>query len=434
MDARGERILSDVNLAFKRDPGIDEYDYLPVDQATQNRSPVTLVSHKLGIEFWSVKVLFHHAYTKLIAWRNREANSKYLEPHEVLSLTRAVVMINPECSTAWNVRKELILAGDLKPADCLKLGTLILTKHPKSAEVFAHRKWLLNHLVSRCPVLRPLVGDQAGNQPANPQNCFQPTDRARLPSSSNGHHSHLPHGHHPNHHLPTAEVNSPVHAVLVEEFHACTLAASKYSCNYYAWNHRTWLMKLLLQYSYTMFLSELSWSKSWIQLHISDHSCFQYRQFLLTHLSCCQQCSLPDCCDDLGPPAPSVNNSPHNGYTRLPTEDPFEDELSLITLLIHSYPGHETLWYHRRYVVHSLACRIRKNEKTEGTRYQQQQQYQEDIVNPADGRNFTEDKRQASLKETLAEETQFAEQELKSPDLFQRHLAKRYFNWLQKFL
>ncbi|XP_014775248.1 protein prenyltransferase alpha subunit repeat-containing protein 1 [Octopus bimaculoides] len=420
MDARGERILSDVNLAFKRDPSIDEYDYLPVDQATQNRSPVTLVSHKLGIEFWSVKVLFQHAYTKLLAWRNREANSKYLEPHEILSLTRAVVMINPECSTAWNVRKELILTGDLKAGDCLKLGTLILTKHPKSAEVFSHRKWLLNHLVSQCPVLQALMRDRRENRDINSQNCFRSTDQPWSPNNSNGHNNHMYHIH-----LPTAEVNSPVYNILVAEFDTCTLAASKYSCNYYAWNHRTWVMKLILCYSYTMFLSELSWSKSWIQQHISDHSCFQYRQFLLMQLSSCQQyqCSLSDHCDNTDGSRP-VNNTHNNGCSQLPVENPFISEMSLISFLIHSYPGHETLWYHRRFVLHSLACAIKQKK---------QMNCQQDFVNQPDCKHLYNTKWEMSVKELNAEETQFAEQELKSPDLFQRHLAKRYLNWLENF-
>lgn len=427
MDARGERILSDINLAFKRDPAIDEYDYLPVLQATQNRSPVIVTMHKLALELWSTKILFQHAYSKLLAWRNREPKYKYLEPHEIVCLTRAVVMINADCCTAWNIRKELILSGDLKPEDCLKLGELVLTKHPKSVETFSHRKWLLKHLLLKYPI--PQASDDAshrealGNNEQN-QNYHQLADDVHPQDNSNGHHI-------CQHHANTA-VNQTLHNIFLQELKVCTSAASRYQCNYYAWNHRMWLMKHCLKYSFVVLLSELSWSKSWIQQHISDHSCFQYRQFLLREMSIYQQLRCPCTTSvEVGDPASdSIELSLHsNGCSQRPMENHLLTELALISKLIQCYPGHETLWYHRRFVFHSIS-HVTESQK-ESLCYQSGSSN-----NPGNGylKKFRLDPNSIMpLKELVQNESDFVEEQLKSADSFHQHLAKRYIDWVKTF-
>ena len=52
----------------------DEFDFLPVTEPKQNRSPVVLVEHKLALELWSVKILFQYAYHTLLAWRSKESH------------------------------------------------------------------------------------------------------------------------------------------------------------------------------------------------------------------------------------------------------------------------------------------------------------------------------------------------------------------------
>lgn len=423
MDARGERILSDVNLALKRDPAIDEYDYLPVLQATQNRSPVIVTMHKLALELWSTKILFQHAYSKLLAWRNRESKYKYLEPHEIVCLTRAVVMINADCCTAWNIRKELILAGDLKPEDCLKLGELVLTKHPKSVETFTHRKWLLKHLLLKYQVLQAIRGRETlGNDNQNENHC-QPTGDAHLQNNSNGQHICQKHA--------NTAVNQTLHNIFLQELKTCTNAASRYQCNYYAWNHRMWVIKHCLNYSFVVLLSELSWSKSWIQQHISDHSCFQYRQYLLQEMSICQKLRCP-CTTMLetDSSSDSVNLSLHsNGCSQHLIENHLISELALISKLIECYPGHETLWYHRRFVFHSISHV--KEYKKESLAYEDGSSNK-----PGNGylKKFHLDPNSIMpLKELVQNEIDFVEAQLKSKDSFHQHLAKRYIDWVKTF-
>lgn len=59
-------------------PPRDEYDFLPVPEPKHNRSPLVLQEHKLGIESWSVKILFQYAYNQLIGWRNNTPPTKFL--------------------------------------------------------------------------------------------------------------------------------------------------------------------------------------------------------------------------------------------------------------------------------------------------------------------------------------------------------------------
>lgn len=56
----------------------DEYDFLPVQEPKHNRSPLILQEHKLGIESWSVKILFQYAYHRLVSWRKNSPQTKFL--------------------------------------------------------------------------------------------------------------------------------------------------------------------------------------------------------------------------------------------------------------------------------------------------------------------------------------------------------------------
>lgn len=69
----------------------DEYDFLPVPEPKHNRSPLVLQEHKLGIESWSVKILFQYAYNQLIAWRNNSPPTKFLG---IISFQLKVVSVN----------------------------------------------------------------------------------------------------------------------------------------------------------------------------------------------------------------------------------------------------------------------------------------------------------------------------------------------------
>lgn len=83
-------------------------------------------------------------------------------------------------------------------------------------------------------------------------------------------------------------------------------------------------------------------------MHVSDHSGFHYRQFLLKSLI--SQTAM----DASVLQHNSLKNEPKDEEATATTEEPrinltqlLEEEVEFCTDLINSYPGHETLWCHR---------------------------------------------------------------------------------------
>merc|ERR1711865_59553 len=137
--------------------------------------------------------------------------------------TRAMLMINADNATALNTRKRLVQLGFLDWQSELSLLNLLLTAHPKSAELWSHRLWLIK--------------TQAGGGVA----------------------------------------------LWEEEAAACQLASERYPRNYYAWTHRRSMLALAAaQDLVEAFVGpELLRSGAWIALHAADYSGWHYRQNLL---------------------------------------------------------------------------------------------------------------------------------------------------------
>jgi len=67
------KCINSIFLSFR-----NEYDFLPVVEPKHNRSPLVLQEHKLGLELWSVKILYQYAYNTLMSWRQKEPQAKFL--------------------------------------------------------------------------------------------------------------------------------------------------------------------------------------------------------------------------------------------------------------------------------------------------------------------------------------------------------------------
>ncbi|XP_002731215.1 protein prenyltransferase alpha subunit repeat-containing protein 1-like [Saccoglossus kowalevskii] len=297
-DERGRRILSDLSLAFTRDPSIDEVGFIPCPEALQNRSPIILQEHKLGLESWCISLLYQYAYNELLQAREKTVR---LVPSDLIGCTRAVLIINPECYTVWNMRKELVCSHKLDIAADLKFNGLIFTRQPKSPETFAHRKWLLVQLRQRLQETKDMIDakDSARNHDENGRHVVG------------------------NHRGKEDVVISD--SIVENEFKVCTLAAEHYSNNYSAWSHRIWVLQNLAVCDGRTISSELSKTVTLVSMHISDHSGFHYRQFLIQQIGKLNQRGL---------------------------DSILQQELLLISDLIDNYPGHESIWYHRRFVFH----------------------------------------------------------------------------------
>ncbi|CAJ1068667.1 protein prenyltransferase alpha subunit repeat-containing protein 1 [Xyrichtys novacula] len=331
-----QRVVKDITNALKRNPSIDEIGVIPCPEARYNRSPIVLVENKLGVESWCVKFLLPYVHNKLLLYRQRK---HWLDREALVDITCTVLLLNPDFTTAWNVRKELVQSGVLNPEKDLYLGQLALTKFPKSPETWIHRRWVLQQVLGQSS-----AGDRRRRQ--------QQRDEADAERSQ--------------------QLSEHLARTLHQEMKVCSDAACRYPSNYNAWSHRIWVLQHMARGNIKVFYDELSSMRLWVSMHVSDHSGFHYRQFLLKELV-----------SELSQSTASSTSSPQHRSSSVSSSSPvpfhnhangelsggeggedeeerqlsfitvlqlFHQEMELISDLIQSFPGHETLWSHRRHV------------------------------------------------------------------------------------
>ncbi|XP_055776405.1 protein prenyltransferase alpha subunit repeat-containing protein 1-like isoform X1 [Salvelinus fontinalis] len=343
-DVLVQRVVKDINNAFKRNPNIDEIGLILCPEARYNRSPIVLVENKLGVESWCVKFLLPYVHNKLLLYRQRK---QWLDREALVDITCTLLLLNSDFTTAWNVRKELLQCGALNPERDLYLGKLALTKFPKSPETWIHRRWVLQQVLRECS---PPSSDR--NEQGD-SDLRDSAERTRL--------------------------SERLHRVLHDEMKVCADAASRYPSNYNAWSHRIWVLQNMAQGNLKVLHDELSSMREWVSMHVSDHSGFHYRQFLLKalvrelsqsmHHHHAPWPSLGSSSPRSPSPDPQPGHPPHqaNGEATAAAPCPspatpedqssvaavpqlFHQEMELCTDLIQSFPGHETLWCHRRHI------------------------------------------------------------------------------------
>ncbi|XP_074527243.1 protein prenyltransferase alpha subunit repeat-containing protein 1 [Halichoeres trimaculatus] len=335
-----QRVVKDITNAFKRNPSIDEIGVIPCPEARYNRSPIVLVENKLGLESWCVKFLLPYVHNKLLLYRQRKY---WLDREALVDITCTVLLLNPDFTTAWNVRKELLQSGVLNPEKDLYLGQLALTKFPKSPETWIHRRWVLKQVLGQ---------SWAGGRLRKQQRQGGEVEQVDVDERQ--------------------QLNDHLARTLHQEMKVCSDAACRYPSNYNAWSHRIWVLQHMASGNIKVYHDELSSMRLWVSMHVSDHSGFHYRQFLLKELV-----------SELSQSAASNTSSPQHRSSPAPSSPPlclhshangelsggeggedeeerqlnfitvlqlFHQEMELISDLIQCFPGHEALWSHRRHV------------------------------------------------------------------------------------
>ncbi|CAB1320199.1 unnamed protein product [Coregonus sp. 'balchen'] len=324
MDVLVQRVVKDINNAFKRNPHIDEIGLILCPEARYNRSPIVLVENKLGVESWCVKFLLPYVHNKLLLYRQRK---QWLDREALVDITCTLLLLNPDFTTAWNVRKELLQCGALNPERDLR--------------------WVLQQVLRECSPPSP---DRKEQEDGDLRDAAERT-----------------------------RISERLHRVLHDEMKVCADAAGRYPSNYNAWSHRIWVLQNMAQGNLKVLHDELSSMRQWVSMHVSDHSGFHYRQFLLKALVRELSQSLhhhhaprpsPGSSSPRSPsPAPQPAHPAHpqhqaNGEATAAAPCPspatpddqssvpavpqlFHQEMELCTDLIQSFPGHETLWCHR---------------------------------------------------------------------------------------
>lgn len=200
--------------------------------------------------------------------------------------SRAIVLLNGHNDYAWNARRQLFceaLRSATSDASAsvvyereIALNDLVLTKHPKTDETWAYRQWAT---AQRYPL-------------------------AELP------------------------------AVVVErELDACSRAAAAYPRNYYAWQHRLWVLGRTT--SAELLGQELLWTEKWVVGHSSDYSALAYRQNVFLRLCPCDEAA-------------------------------WKVESYFTLAMIMLCPGVEGLWSHLRFCMHHYYTRLRAQESAAG--------------------------------------------------------------------
>nr|XP_044612424.1 protein prenyltransferase alpha subunit repeat-containing protein 1 [Equus asinus] len=327
-----QRVVKDITNAFRRNPHIDEIGLIPCPEARYNRSPIVLVENKLGVESWCVKFLLPYVHNKLLLYRTRK---QWLNKDELIDVTCTLLLLNPDFTTAWNVRKELILSGTLNPIKDLHLGKLALTKFPKSPETWIHRRWVLQQLIQETSL--PSFVNK-GNLGTIPAERTQRLIREEMEVCGEGGVKGS---------ILVGRVLSKKQGMNQREISKALMEKEKPLA--------TPLLTSLFP-SCKILLDELSSTKHWASMHVSDHSGFHYRQFLLKSLI--SQTVIDGSVLEQNPlRSEPASVLPKDEEAAASTEEPrinlphlLEEEVEFSTDLIDTYPGHETLWCHRRHI------------------------------------------------------------------------------------
>lgn len=332
-----EKILYDIENVLNKDTNLIGFEIIP-GLDNENKSPVLHAENSLGLASWSVKPLYRYAYNRLLELRQNR--NKREDPSTVSRWLLGALLLNPDVTTFWNMRRELVRNGRLEWKEELHFVAVVLYYKAKCFEAFAYRRWLLQFI---------LMGDTLQG--------------------------------------------SNVETILQNEVNIASMSADRYANNYHAWNHREYIVATFRAYSpqnYRPFLvSEWQSSGKWCSLHISDYSGFAYRQFLLKRLLQVEDESEPptrleirsreilteflDLETDINAGGTSLKSAPchevlnylHASSSQSPCHDVnylsiftglsyWAEECLLNEELLNLYPGHEAFWYHRRFLSHLL--------------------------------------------------------------------------------
>ncbi|OWR45898.1 hypothetical protein KGM_205254 [Danaus plexippus plexippus] len=346
-----EKIIKDLHNVLAKIPDLYAFDVVPVDVNYQNKSPVLHLENCLGLESWCVKHVYMYCYSELMnkfCVKSKKINKRIstVDFDRVIRLLNVTLLLNPEINTLWNKRRDWVLQSSLNKNNELHFTRLILSRKPKSNEAFGYRRWLLKSI------------------------------------------------------LQDDHQNNSIETLINDELIICNLASDKSPNNYHSWNHRMWLLNILKNMTLnfdinSLYIKEYHFSEKWTSKHVSDFSCFHYHEFCLRNIY-----DLSD--KDWKILETTLNSNFREVFVRFlasnfpkdSTVQASEENLLMyseknimslllaysnrncncevnyvklcrkIEILFHAlvandelirfYKYHETLWYHRRFIIHEI--------------------------------------------------------------------------------
>ena len=261
--------------------------------------------HALGVAFWAVPLLARHSTTLFnTCRRHSQQHGGTADCETLVQCTRTLLLINPDNATAWNARKCLLavsvssltsLPSSTAPPVSLSAELLFLSflfsKHPKSSEAWSHRRWTAQRLL-----------DQSD------------------------------------------DTSDAVMELLLSELSVVEMTAERYPKNYHAWLYRRWIVQLVDgrhrelhadtqggQRWRDVLKEEQQRIAAWNESHMSDHSGWHYRSFVIDRMLA----------------------AAHYSSSTLSHRSQLTAELSYLSSLQLLYPAHESAWAYRRFLLHS---------------------------------------------------------------------------------
>jgi hypothetical protein len=380
-----------------------------------------LYDHRLGVAFWCVSVLYAHAQHLFLTTRrdiiahsaatssdtsaandiidgsddnnddddddgdgeSGDASLRFAsfvtlsQLHALMTASRALLMVNADNYTALHARKRCLLTLYARrrrqttsntattPSNCgdddrsggddvecqetltytyaneLSFLSMVLSKHPKSGDAWMHRRWC----VQRAKVLTSRAAGDAGAGSDKQGGVGVDSHSSSVSSSSSSSSS-----------SSTSSSSGSVFALAAfqEEVRMCERSCDLYPQNYHAWGHRSFLTSMLA--SLSDLALDLDKADAWTRTHVSDHCGVHHRQVVLMRIE-----TLADADDDVD----AVHVA--SATCACVTCAALSAEFAYVNRLQQSFPGHESLWMHRRFCYGMRLRRLRRAAKTTTT-------------------------------------------------------------------
>ncbi|ORY04929.1 protein prenylyltransferase [Basidiobolus meristosporus CBS 931.73] len=300
MEYTPEVLYEKLTKILYRSEELEELGLLPVagNLDGSEHAPFVLLENRLGIPLQYVTTIYKCAWGKFCSLRSAGSGSDKEALTRLDCCMKSLIIINPECYSAWNLRKQLVQQGQLDPANELPFIELLFTfpQHNKSYTTWHHRKWVIELIAAKT-------------------SC--------MPS-------------------------------VIKEIEICSRVGELYPKNYNAWVHRQWILKYIDNQQ--ALLEELERVTYWNNSHISDHSGFHHREQVLLRI--CQQLGVLSSIGrvsriNIMEKSNSVSSNVSLLNASLDEQRPLLDlwlaEFRYTKELLTRYPEHETLWYHLRF-------------------------------------------------------------------------------------
>ncbi|XP_016948837.1 protein prenyltransferase alpha subunit repeat-containing protein 1 [Drosophila biarmipes] len=216
-----EKIIRDINAVFLKDQDLASFEIIP-KETNCNKSPVVHVEHNLGLESWCAQHVYDHAHRTLISHR-RQTSAQQLRTLQQQQQSDALAKY---LNVALLINPDVTTFWHIR-RQLVQKNRLSINKELQFSALVLSIKPKSNEAFAYRRWLY----------------SFQSADAIDWPN----------------------------------EIGICERAADRCASNYHAWSHRQWI----LQSGPCLLQSELLRTEKFMRKHISDYSCYHYRQVLL---------------------------------------------------------------------------------------------------------------------------------------------------------